>query len=336
MILLTGGGGRAWLLPGGHAWLLGGVCMVALGGHVWFLPGGMHGFCRGGMHGFCWGGVCGFCQGGVHGFCWGTCVLFAGGMRAFCWGCVCFFPGGHMRRIRRDTVNERAVRILLECILAEAAKALRPMSVDLLLKHGARVDIGHLLHLFGDPDRQIFDPEIFYNKDYLTVGAQLIRHGAVLDVSVPSGWGTVDNLLYAHGDIGNAGERLGTDLLRLILRENAIKLPRENSTVTVELISDADYDMFFDYYILSLSTYLYELRFTLKLMEKILKDEEKQEELDMADRELVENIKEIKRPNLQRFCRISIRRALGSPLSVKLAKLNLPNVIEDYLFMLDV
>ena len=27
------------------------------------------------------------------------------------------FPGGGVRRIRRDTVNERAVRILLECIL---------------------------------------------------------------------------------------------------------------------------------------------------------------------------------------------------------------------------
>ena len=34
-----------------------------------------------------------------------------GGWRAW------FFPGGGVRRIRRDTVNERAVRILLECNL---------------------------------------------------------------------------------------------------------------------------------------------------------------------------------------------------------------------------
>ena len=210
------------------------------------------------------------------------------------------------------------------------------MSVDLLLKHGARVDIGHPLHLFGDLGWQIFNRENFDNKDYLTVGAQLIRHGAVIDVSRLSGWRTVDNLLYAHGGIGNAGEWLGTDLLRLILRENAIKLPEENSTVTVELISATEYDMLFNYYIMSLSTYLYELRFSLKLMEEMLEDEEKQEELDIAGRELVESIKEIKRPNLQRFCRISVRRALRSPLSVKLAKLNLPKVIEDYLFMLDV
>ena len=146
----------------------------------------------------------------------------------------------------------------------------------------------------------------------------------------------MDNLLYAHGGIRNAGEWLGTDLLRLILRENAIKLPEENSTVTVELISATEYDMLFNYNIMSLSTYLYELRFSLKVMEEMLEDEEKQQELDIAGRELVESIKDIKRPNLQRFCRISVRRALGSPLSVKLPKLNLPKTIEDYLFMLDV
>ena len=63
----------------------------------------------------------------------GACVVFSGGMRGFFRGHVWFFPGvscmvfsggmhdffrgGGMHRIRRDTVNERAVRILLECIL---------------------------------------------------------------------------------------------------------------------------------------------------------------------------------------------------------------------------
>ena len=77
------------------------------GGHVW-LPGGVHG-CWGwacmvsggvGMRG-CLGGVRG-CQGGMHG--WGGCVWLLGGMH----GC----RGVH--RIRQDTVNEWAVRILLE------------------------------------------------------------------------------------------------------------------------------------------------------------------------------------------------------------------------------
>ena len=92
---------EACVVGGGHVWLVGGmhgcqgVCMVAGGcvvgrGHAWF-AGGVHGWLRG-MHG-----------------CWGACVV-AG--RGHAW-----LRGGGVHRIRRDTVNERAVRILLECIL---------------------------------------------------------------------------------------------------------------------------------------------------------------------------------------------------------------------------
>ena len=75
--------GCAWLL-GGDAWLLrGGMHGCSLGGHVWLLPGGTYMVAPGGHVWFFLGG---------------------GGE-------------GGMHRIRRDTVNERAVRILLECIL---------------------------------------------------------------------------------------------------------------------------------------------------------------------------------------------------------------------------
>ena len=79
MILSTRGGG-ACVVVGGNAWLWG-ACMVA---------GGVHG-CGG--HAWWWGCVV------AGGHAW----LHGGGVR----GCG----------IRRDTVNERAVRILLECIL---------------------------------------------------------------------------------------------------------------------------------------------------------------------------------------------------------------------------
>ena len=72
------------MVAGGHAWLP--------GGHVWLLGG------------------CAWFQGGMHG-CQGHAWL-PGGMRGS--GGVCMVG---VRRIRRDTVNERAVRILLECIL---------------------------------------------------------------------------------------------------------------------------------------------------------------------------------------------------------------------------
>ena len=80
----------------------GGVCMVAGGGHAWLRGAGMRG-CLGVCvvaRGACVvaGGVCG---------CWGACMI-AGG--------ACMVAGG-VHRIRQDTVNEWAVRILLECIL---------------------------------------------------------------------------------------------------------------------------------------------------------------------------------------------------------------------------
>ena len=73
----------------------GGIC-VGLGGHACFFPGG-------GMHGFFRGVAC--------------MVFPGGGMRGFFWGACMVFSRGSMHRIRRDTVNERSVCILLECIL---------------------------------------------------------------------------------------------------------------------------------------------------------------------------------------------------------------------------
>ena len=77
---------------------------------MWFYLGGMHGLIRGGMHGFIPGGHAWFYLGGCAWF-------YSGGMRGFIQG-----GGGHawffqFFLIQSDTVNERAVRILLECIL---------------------------------------------------------------------------------------------------------------------------------------------------------------------------------------------------------------------------
>ena len=89
--LSTGRRRRAWLL--GACMVAGGVCAVA-GGHVWllggvWLPGGMR---------------------GKGGHAWQRGVRSEGGMRG---------EGGHVWDTTRygDTINERVVRILLECIL---------------------------------------------------------------------------------------------------------------------------------------------------------------------------------------------------------------------------
>ena len=94
--------------------------MVLVGGHVWFYSGGHVWFYSGGVRGFIWGhawfysGACVVFQGGVHGFSGGHAWFFRGGMCGFSGGHVWFFQ---FFQIQRDTVNEQAVHILLECIL---------------------------------------------------------------------------------------------------------------------------------------------------------------------------------------------------------------------------
>ena len=94
--------------------------MVPGGGHAWLLVRGVHG---------CWGGACvvagrgcawllveGACMVAVRGAC-----MVAGGYGGCVWLLVeaCVAKGGRAYDATTygDTINERAVRILLECIL---------------------------------------------------------------------------------------------------------------------------------------------------------------------------------------------------------------------------
>ena len=117
---------------GGHSWLWG-ACMVARGACV--VVGGMHG-CGGRgcvwLWGVCMVGGCAWLPGGMvgrgrgcawlqggHAWLRGACVVVGGCV--WLWG-ACMVVGGMcgclgVHRIRRDTVSDRAVRILLECIL---------------------------------------------------------------------------------------------------------------------------------------------------------------------------------------------------------------------------
>ena len=134
------GGGDVWLpgvcmVAGGHAWLPG-ACVV--GGHVW----------RGGpawWRGHAWQrGAC--VAKGVHGK-WGmhgkeVCMTKGGmhGKGGYVWqrGCV--------HGIRWDTINERAVRILLECILVE-------ISLKLIHRTNCRLQS----NLYFDKESNIFE-----------------------------------------------------------------------------------------------------------------------------------------------------------------------------------
>ena len=125
-------GGHAWLLQGGHVWLLwGGMCSCS--GVGWGGVGDVHGCSQGGMHGCSQG--CVIAPGGIHGCSWGVCMVAPGGACMIPQGCTWLLQeDGHAWLLRgacliahwghawdtmryRDAVNERAVCILLECIL---------------------------------------------------------------------------------------------------------------------------------------------------------------------------------------------------------------------------
>ena len=98
--------GACMVAPGGACVVCWGACVVALGGHVWLLRVG--GWGVGGHVGFIWGGLAWFYLGGMCGFIQGGHVWFyLGGVHGFF----------SIFQIQWDTVNELAVRILLECIL---------------------------------------------------------------------------------------------------------------------------------------------------------------------------------------------------------------------------
>ena len=84
--------------------------MVALGGHVWLLLGGCAWFLPGVRD--CSQGACVVAPGGACMVAPRGCMVAPGGVCGCSKG-VCM---GY-DKIRRPTVNERAVRILLECIL---------------------------------------------------------------------------------------------------------------------------------------------------------------------------------------------------------------------------
>ena len=161
VILSTGG--RAWLLWG--AWVVAprGVWMVAPRGASVVTPrGGMRGCSGGGLymvspggHAWLFRGACVVALGG--GCSQGVCMVFQ--------GCVWFFRG-HVWFFRWDTVNERAVRILLECILflefftTHQRSCRKVMFSHMSVHHSAQGQVHHVHHEKGHVVPQDIPPSL--------------------------------------------------------------------------------------------------------------------------------------------------------------------------------
>ena len=224
--------------------------------------------------------------------------------------------------------------------LAVAAHALYPKTVHLLLKHGARADIGHPLHCLGMVASA--GHGVTKGMEYFYMAQQLIQHGAVVNISVTSGTNTVDFLLCDGGiiDTSEQEKQMNRKFLYLHIRENALLwLGQEHAEISTSYDSGSlsDPTLLLQYSNLDMSMYLYELGFNLKLIEVLrAAGDANSEYLPTRIKSLLKEIEDTKLWNLQSSCRRCIRRVLGSSLSSKIPKLGLPPVLQNFMYIVEI
>ena len=224
--------------------------------------------------------------------------------------------------------------------LAVAAHALYPKTVGLLLKHGARTDMGHPLHCVGQVAST--GHAFKYTLEYFHMAQHLIQLGAVVNVAVTSGANAVDFLLCNGGIVTPRVDQrmMNRKFLRLLIRENALPwLGEEHAQIHMccdSRRSSSDPTLL-QYSNVDMCAYLYELGFNLKAIEELrLGDNANSERLPTRIKTLLKEVEDTKLLNLQRSCRRCIRRVLGSSLSTKASYLGLPPVLQDFLYITEI
>ena len=119
-------------------------------------------------------------------------------------------------------------------------------------------------------------------------------------------------------------------MVKMIFRENVLLLPsRIGRTLhlpcsTVEMLQSPN---------LQFIPYFYSLGYRLSQIDEVVKGEKEEDNLTGKAKQIVKQVKEIDAFSLQAICRFHLRKILGSPLSGKVEKLPITQVMKDYLYM---
>ena len=202
-------------------------------------------------------------------------------------------------------------------------------TVDLLLEYGARVDVDNPLSNCVNLILLHSRPMDLYLKAYV-IATRLIDRGAVIDPEEDQGNVAISCFLKNTGLITDNPVIISVcqSLLRLILMENAIKIPNENY-VQVEF-SEIPTLAFIHFPHVEMCPYLYENGYRIKQIEDAINSEKIQRTLTTKLKKLLTRIQEMKKWNLQRLCRRVVRKALGPPLTKKIPELPLPRILKNY------
>ena len=205
-------------------------------------------------------------------------------------------------------------------------------TVDLLLEHGARADLGNPLHKCVNHILLGCYSIDMYMQGYV-MAMHLINRGAVIDLAEKEGVNAITNCLM--------NTALSTDnpviisacrsIFTLILLENAIKIP-DGNYIEVNFHEFSPLD-FFDLQYIEMCTYLYENGYRIRQIEDATNSEEIKKTLAKKSKKLLTRIQEMKTWNLQRLCRRTVRKALGPPLTKKVPELPLPGLLKDYVYV---
>ena len=159
--------------------------------------------------------------------------------------------------------------------------------------------------------------------DNYEIASVLIQHGAKVNPDLDAGKETVNALLLPGSDLTKV--IVARLMLEMIVRENALLLPsRIGCTLhlpssTVKMLHSPN---------LEFIPYFYKLGYRLTQIDEAQKTENN---LTEEGKQIVKQVKEIDTFSLKAICWFHLRKILGSPLSDKVEKLPIPQVMKDYL-----
>ena len=207
--------------------------------------------------------------------------------------------------------------------LSTAARVLCATSVELLLEHGARVDLDQPLCFL-----QRFMP--WYRSSFLSrsmeIARLLVRHGTVLDMTSTEGVIAFNRLLNPVDEQGKVRRDVvetAREILKLLFQENALKLPEEyGARVPIFRLMDnwrAYPNVAYGYYLLEFG---YKIEIVRDLYETI------------NGRGNLMCSEEVK--SLPSLTRIKLRKLLGSPICEKVKDLSISHIMKNYLCLTEI
>ena len=197
---------------------------------------------------------------------------------------------------------------------------------NLLLEHGARVDVDYPLHfLLGFAVGGCLG--VKKCLETRTMVKLLVNRGALMDLTKPTGVRSMAFLLNIGTVDPTKKERKIIDsITKFIICENAVRVPDHIAEICMHLpCEDA---MEAEHY--GMYPHLYELGYKIKEVEKVIREHWPNEYFEPEENTVLETIISSRFWSLQRLCRKRLRRALGAPITKKVQELPLPALLKEY------